>query len=114
MSHIGKSLILDLFGAENTESLEIAKAAALDICTGIGAQVVFIEGQKLASNRVICVVGMHQGTLSLITWPLDHLVTMDLVLCASIDPTKAIGIMQSRYKPQNTRFTFQKRGDFSL
>jgi S-adenosylmethionine decarboxylase len=111
IKYAGIHLIIELWKARYLNSLprirKILKAAA-EACQ---ATILKIDLHRFSPNGGISgVVIIKESHLSIHTWPEYKYAAIDIFVCGTIDPYKAIPVIKKEFKPHDVQVVEVKRG----
>lgn len=114
MEHMGKHLILDIWGAVGSLpfwQMDEASAALKQACIDAGATVLTERwhhfGEGFGYTGVIVLAESHCSSHS---WPEHGYVAIDMFMCGDADPILVIPGIERFYKPHRMETTLLERG----
>ena len=113
MKHLGKHLILELWGCESKalddqEGIENMLVNAVDSC---GATLICVKTHKFSPQGVTGVAVLAESHISIHTWPELGYAAMDIFTCGEhVNPEDALSTIRAFLKPDNFEVIDIKRG----
>ena len=113
MKHLGKHLILELWGCESKalddqEGIENMLVDAVDSC---GAPLICVKTHKFSPQGVTGVAVLAESHIAIHTYPEYNYAAMDIFTCGEhTDPYKAIDILKEFLGPKSIQVIDLKRG----
>jgi S-adenosylmethionine decarboxylase len=82
-----------------------------DAITACGATMLSIDLHEFSPNGGISGAAiLKESHISIHTWPEYEYAAMDIFVCGTIDPNKAIPVLKKGFKPDNIQVVEIKRG----
>lgn len=107
----GMHLLIDLWGAENLDDLEITETALRESALAAGATILHCHLHHFSPNGGISgVLVLAESHISIHTWPERGYAALDVFMCGACDPYKSIPVLKKYFKPDNVQLGEQKRG----
>lgn len=111
--YAGVHLLIELWDARYLSSLPQIKKILENSVTEIKATLLKIDLHKFSPGGGISGVAIIQEShLSIHTWPEYKYAALDIFVCGSVDPYKAIPVIKKGFRPKNIQVTEVKRGIF--
>jgi S-adenosylmethionine decarboxylase len=113
LKHLGKHLILELWGCESKalddqEGIENMLVNAVDSC---GATLICVKTHKFSPQGVTGVAVLAESHISIHTWPELGYAAMDIFTCGEhVNPEDALSTIRAFLKPDNFEVIDIKRG----
>lgn len=113
LRYAGVHLIIELWGGRYLSSLPQIKKILENSVKAIKATLLKIDLHKFSSGGGISGVAIIQEShLSIHTWPEYNYAALDVFVCGTVDPYKAIPVIKKGFSPKNIQITEVKRGIF--
>jgi S-adenosylmethionine decarboxylase len=107
----GTHLIIDFWGAENLDNLEIMEQAMRDAVEVAGATLLHIHLHHFTPNGGISGVAvLAESHISVHTWPERNYAAFDIFMCGDAQPELAIPVLQAAFTPSTTNLNEHLRG----
>lgn len=107
----GTHLLLDLWGAQNLDDLNLIDRAfreAIDVCN---ATLLHIHLHRFEpSGGISGVAVLAESHISIHTWPERGYAAIDVFMCGVANPNKSIGVLREAFKPIRIQMSEIKRG----
>lgn len=115
MKVLARHLTVDMYNCKlgplsNLSFLREKLAAAIE-----ASGLIFLDAniQTLENNQLTALILLHEGHLTVHTYPALHYAAVDIYTCGeNCHPEKTIAALRSFLKPEKTKTTYLKRGDF--
>lgn len=115
IEYAGSHLILDFWGAENLDNLELMEQAMKDSVTAAGATLLHIHLHHFTPNYGISGVAvLAESHISVHTWPERKYAAFDIFMCGDARPELALPVLQAAFKPLETNVNELLRGMHTL
>lgn len=109
----GTHLLLELWQAQNLNSIEIAEDALIQATKSCNATLLELRLHHFSPYGGISGVAIIQEShISIHTWPELSYAAIDVFMCGKAEPSKAIGVFKSYFKPKKMQILELKRGLF--
>lgn len=113
--YAGVHLIVDLWKARYLNNLPEIRKIILEAVEACGATLLNIDLHEFSPNGGVSGVAILQEShISIHTWPEYEYAAMDIFVCGTIDPYKAIGPLKSGFEPRDIQVVEVKRGIMNL
>lgn len=115
MKAIGKHLIVDMYGCsfESLDNLEFVKEAMLTAVEEANMTLLDFSYHKFEPQGLTAVAVLAESHMSIHSYPELGYAAVDVFTCGDHSrPDKAVSVLKSFLKPEKTKTTNIKRGDF--
>ncbi len=110
--YAGTHLIIDLWGAENLDSLEIMENAMKKAIEESKATLLHIHLHHFTPNGGISGVAvLAESHISVHTWPERNYAAFDVFMCGDAEPEKCVAVLQKAFMPSKTLVDTVLRGE---
>jgi S-adenosylmethionine decarboxylase len=107
----GTHLIIDLWGASNLADSETVSAMLKEAAETCGATLLYMHVHVFSENGGISGVAvLAESHISIHTWPERGYAAVDLFMCGSAEPQKAVPVLRKHFRPEHLQIGEQKRG----
>jgi S-adenosylmethionine decarboxylase len=107
----GTHLLVDLWGASNLTDPELIGRALRDGATAAEATILHSHFHHFSPNGGVSgVVVLAESHMSIHTWPERDFAAVDIFMCGTCDPYKAIPLLKAAFKPAFINLNEQRRG----
>ena len=107
----GSHLLIDMWGASNLDEPELIEAALKDAARAAGATILHAHFHRFSpSGGVTGVVVLAESHITIHTWPERQFAAVDIFMCGSCDPTRALPVLRRAFRPSSLQLSDQKRG----
>ncbi|MBM3540607.1 MAG: adenosylmethionine decarboxylase [Alphaproteobacteria bacterium] len=107
----GRHLIVDLWDAKNLDDIEIIEAMLRESAEVAGATLLDVQLHHFGPNQGVSGVALlAESHISIHTWPERGYAAIDLFMCGSCNPYKAVPAMKRALKPGQVQLAEQRRG----
>jgi S-adenosylmethionine decarboxylase len=107
----GIHLIIDLIGADHLDDIELIDRTLRECVRTAGATLLHMHLHHFTPNSGVSGVAvLAESHLSIHTWPERGYAALDIFMCGSCDPYKAIPVLRRAYEPGVVQLSEQKRG----
>jgi S-adenosylmethionine decarboxylase len=111
MKFAGTHLLVDLWGARNLDSPALIDRALREGAVIAGATILHSHFHHFTPNGGVSgVVVLAESHISIHTWPEREFAAIDIFMCGSCDPHKAIPVLQAAFHPNRVDVDEQRRG----
>ena len=111
MKFAGTHLLVDLWGASNLDSPSLIDRALREGAVIAGATILHSHFHHFTPNGGVSgVVVLAESHISIHTWPERDFAAIDIFMCGSCDPHKAIPVLQAAFHPVRVDVDEQRRG----
>ena len=98
---VGKHLIVDFWGAQSLQDIELIEAALRDAASIAGAVLLHIHLHQFSSGGGITGVALlAESHISIHTWPERNYAAFDVFMCCYAQPGKAVEHLKNMFNPQ--------------
>jgi S-adenosylmethionine decarboxylase len=110
----GALLTIDMWGAKKIDNLEYIMRILRQIAEVCGATVLDLYGHVFSPNGGISAAAIVQEShIGFHSWPELFLATVDIYLCGTLDPRKALPLLKNCFAPVFMTIDEKKRGVFT-
>ncbi|MCC2668007.1 MAG: speH [Armatimonadetes bacterium] len=107
----GTHLLIDLFGAERLDSVEVVRAALTEAASACGATLLDIRLHHFGGGGGVTGVALlAESHLSIHSWPEHGYAAIDIFVCGPCDPYRVLPVLEAAFRPTRTEVNEQKRG----
>ncbi|MBB4265753.1 adenosylmethionine decarboxylase [Roseospira visakhapatnamensis] len=107
----GVHLLVDLWGGEGLDNLDLTEAALIAATRAAGATLLHTHLHHFTPNGGISgVLVLAESHISIHTWPERAYAALDIFMCGEADPYKAIPVLRAAFRPTTITVTENKRG----
>jgi S-adenosylmethionine decarboxylase len=107
----GTHLLIELWNCQNLGDMTITDQMLRDAATEAGATLLHIHLHHFGPNAGLSGVAvLAESHISIHTWPERGYAALDIFMCGSCDPYKAIPVLKRAFKPGVVQLSEQKRG----
>lgn len=111
MRFAGHHLIVDFWGASNLDCLETMEKAMRDAVKQAKATLLHLHLHHFTPNGGVSGVAvLAESHISVHTWPEYGFAAFDVFMCGDSEPSKAITVLESYFKPATNKVKDLKRG----
>lgn len=112
-NYAGLHLLLELWGAKNISSLEETERILKEAIQACGATLLNIQLHCFSPyNGISGIAIIQESHISVHTWPEFEYAAVDIFVCGSIDPYKAVPVLKEGFQAQEIQIIELKRGIF--
>jgi S-adenosylmethionine decarboxylase len=113
VKYAGVHLIVELWEAKNLSSLTKIRKTLKDAIKACGATLLKIDLHKFSPYGGISGMAIiAESHLSIHSWPEYGYAALDIFVCGTVDPYKAIPILKKGFETENIQIVEFKRGIF--
>lgn len=107
----GTHLLIDLWGATNLADPELIDRALREGAEVAGATILHSHFHHFSPNGGVSgVVVLAESHISIHTWPERDFAAVDIFMCGTCDPYKAIPLLKAAFRPNFINLNEQRRG----
>ena len=107
----GTHLLIELWDAKNLGDMTVTDQMLRDATTAAGATLLHIHLHHFGPNAGLSGVAvLAESHISIHTWPERGYAALDIFMCGSCDPYKAIPVLRRAFQPGVVQLSEQKRG----
>lgn len=107
----GQHLLIDLHDAKNLRDQELIDRALRDAAAACGATVLDIKLHSFGEGAGITGVAiLAESHISIHTWPETGFAAIDIFMCGSCDPHRAMPVLEAAFLPGHTNISAHERG----
>lgn len=111
LKYAGTHLIVDLWGASNLDDPQTVEAMLKEATDTCGATLLYMHVHVFSENGGISGVAvLAESHISIHTWPERGYAAVDLFMCGSAQPQKAVPVLRKHFAPEYLQIGEQKRG----
>jgi len=110
VTYAGVHLILDLWHPKILK-IETVRKAFVEAIKACGATLLNIDLHEFTPfGGISGVAVLQESHISIHSWPEYNYAAMDIFVCGSVDPYKAIPVFEKYFRPERLQITEVKRG----
>lgn len=107
----GTHLLIELWDAKNLGDMSLTDQMLRDATVASGATLLHIHLHHFGQNAGLSGVAvLAESHISIHTWPERGYAALDIFMCGSCDPYKAIPVIRRAFEPGVVQLSEQKRG----
>jgi len=107
----GKHLIVDFWGAESLQDINLIEAALKDAASIAGAILLHIHLHQFSSGGGVTGVALlAESHISIHTWPERDYAAFDVFMCGNAQPEKAVEHLKKVFNPEKVEIKEILRG----
>ncbi|MGE5537364.1 MAG: adenosylmethionine decarboxylase [Gemmatimonas sp.] len=107
----GTHLIVDLWGAGGLDDGDAVEQMLRDVTETCGATLLYLHVHRFSENGGISGVAvLAESHISIHTWPERGYAAVDIFMCGSAEPHKAIAVLRACFRPSHVQIAEHKRG----
>ncbi|MBV8538670.1 MAG: adenosylmethionine decarboxylase [Alphaproteobacteria bacterium] len=107
----GTHLLIELWNAKNLGDMSLTDQMLRDATIASGATLLHIHLHHFGHNAGLSGVAvLAESHISIHTWPERGYAALDIFMCGSCDPYKAIPVIRRAFEPGVVQLSEQKRG----
>jgi len=104
-------ILLEMWGGRHFDDPQVIEQALCDAAKAAGATILHVHLHHFSpSGGVSGVVVLAESHISIHTWPEHQYAALDVFMCGSCDPYKAVPVLRRVFEPTNMQVSEQKRG----
>ncbi len=109
----GVHLIVEIWNARYLNSLPRIRKILLDSVRACRATLLKIDLHEFSPNQGVSGVAiLKESHISIHTWPEYHYAALDIFVCGTLDPYRAIPVIKKGFSPKKIQVVEMKRGIF--
>ncbi len=113
VNYAGVHLIIELWKSDHFTSLPKIRQILIDSVNACGATLLNIDLHEFTPYQGVSGVAVLQEShISIHTWPEYDYAALDIFVCGTVDPYKAIPVLKDGFKPERIQVVEVKRGIF--
>jgi S-adenosylmethionine decarboxylase len=113
IQYAGVHLIIEVWRAKNLTNLPKIRKTLKDAVEACGATLLTIDLHKFSPNGGVSGMAILQEShISIHSWPEYEYAALDIFVCGTIDPYKAVPVIKKGFEPQDLQVVEVKRGIF--
>lgn len=113
--YAGTHLIIDLWGAEKLDRLDVVRQMMVEAVKAAGATLLHIHLHHFTPNGGISGVAvLAESHISIHTWPERAYAALDVFMCGDAEPLKTIPVMEAALNPTRVVVGTHYRGESPL
>lgn len=107
----GRHILIELWGAAHLTSEAIIRDALQNAVKACGATLLNIDLHRFSpTNGISGVAILGESHMSIHTWPEYRYAAVDVFMCGSLDPRKAMPVLKAAFRPRSIQVLEVKRG----
>lgn len=111
LTFAGKHVLLDFWGCENLDQLDVIERAFRQGALAAGATLLDVRLHCFESSGGISGVAiLAESHISIHTWPERGYAALDIFMCGKCDPYKAVAVLREALSPETIGLHEQRRG----
>ncbi len=111
VEYAGTHLLIELWGASNLGDGEYVEDTLVHGANVAGATVLHSYMHPFGPDMGVSgVVVLAESHISIHTWPERDYAAVDIFMCGSCDPYKAVAVLKDAFTPSHVQLSEQKRG----
>ncbi len=111
LTFAGTHLILDLWGAKGLTDVNFIEATLREAIDAAKATLLHIHLHSFGPNEGVSGVAvLAESHISIHTWPEREFAALDIFMCGSAEPEKAVPVLKKAFNPTHITIGEQKRG----
>ena len=115
MKAIGRHIILEMWGCQNLESVEVAEQALRDMVGALDVNLLDLRVYPFSPVGVTGMAIVSESHLVIHTWPEYGYAAVDIFTCgAPRDPQAAVTVLRRLYQPERVGVMEINRGQLDL
>lgn len=115
MKAIGRHIILEMWGCQNLDSVEIAEQALRDMVAALDVNLLDLKVYPFSPVGVTGMAIVSESHLVIHTWPEYGYAAVDIFTCgAPRDPQDAVGVLRRLFEPEHIGVMEINRGQLDL
>lgn len=108
--YAGNHLLLDFYGISNHGTKEEISAILIKAAEETGATVLFNHMHPFDGGGLSGVVVLAESHISIHIWEDEKFAALDIFVCGTCDPQKALPILRDFFKPEKIVESTSRRG----
>lgn len=113
--YAGTHLIIDLWGAQRLDDLELMENTLREAVEKAGATLLHIHLHHFTPNGGISGVAvLAESHISVHSWPERDFAAFDVFMCGDAEPEKAIAVLEAAFTPTRVVVDTLLRGDVAI
>ena len=115
MKAIGRHIILEMWGCQNLESVDIAEQALREMVLALDVNLLDLKVYPFSPVGVTGMAIVSESHLVIHTWPEYGYAAVDIFTCgAPRDPQDAVNVLREHYQPERMGVMEINRGQLDL
>lgn len=110
VKYAGIHLIIELWDGENFTNKDKIEEIMLEAAKACNATVLSIDLHEFSPNGISGTAILKESHISIHTWPEYKYAAMDIFVCGTCNPHKAIPVLKKGFKTKNVQVIEIKRG----
>ena len=107
----GRHLLIEFWGADHLSSEPTIRRILRDAVAACRATLLSIDLHVFSpTNGISGVAILGESHMSIHTWPEYHYAAIDIFMCGSLDPRKALPVLKAGFHPKQLQVMEIKRG----
>ena len=115
MKAIGRHLILEMWGCENLDSVEVAEQALREMVVALDVHLLDLKAYPFSPVGVTAMAIVSESHLVIHTWPEYGYAAVDVFTCgARRDPEAAVPVLRKHFRPERIQVMEMTRGQLDV
>jgi S-adenosylmethionine decarboxylase len=115
MKAIGRHLILEMWGCENLNSVEVAEQALREMVVALDVNLLDLKAYPFSPVGVTAMAIVSESHLVIHTWPEYGYAAVDVFTCgARREPDAAVPVLRKYFKPERIQVMEMTRGQLDV
>jgi S-adenosylmethionine decarboxylase len=111
VKYAGQHLIIDLWGCQNIDDLQLVERTLLESVREIGATLLNIDLHHFEPNGGVSGVAvLAESHISIHTWPEKGYAALDVFVCGDCNPHRSLPVLRRAFLPTSVQVSEMKRG----
>lgn len=111
LRYAGGHLLLDMWGARNLTDPAAIEAILIEAAGASGATILHAHVHQFGTGGGVSgVLVLAESHISIHTWPERDFAAIDIFMCGACDPLEAVPVLETGFKPKESKITEQRRG----
>jgi S-adenosylmethionine decarboxylase len=107
----GTHLLIDIWGGSRLADAAHIERALLQSAAACGAKVLGINLHSFGENSGVTGVALlAESHISIHTWPETGFAALDVFMCGTCDPHRALPVLREFFSPERMKVTETRRG----
>lgn len=110
MTYAGRHLLIDLYGCPNVHTTESIRTRLEQVCTDIGATVLFSHAHEFNNGGSSGAVILAESHCTWHHWVEEGFIALDIFVCGTCNPEDAIFSLNKFFNPTHVKTDLRLRG----